>query len=298
MQQEKIWPLHSRAHKLNHLKGYIKREDELSFGVSGNKLRKLASLIPHLIQMGKPHILATGSCYSNFILGLVQHLNEHQFTYTLLLKKPHNWIKGGNLSYLDLLVDKEQIEWIEKCEPLNKERCFYIPEGAFCVEALYGSMELANSIAKNEQELGINFENIIIDSGTGLGAIGLILGCAQINKKWKIDIFNMCDTQDQFEKKLQKMNEELGNKIKLGPYETHELSTAKSYGSMNSTIMKFINGFAKREGVILDPLYSSKLFYELSGPKNGLINDNTLVIHSGGALSLGGFLPEVTEIEG
>ncbi len=45
------YQLQSRTHLLKNFKNiYIKRDDELSFGISGSKIRKYASLIPNLLR--------------------------------------------------------------------------------------------------------------------------------------------------------------------------------------------------------------------------------------------------------
>ena len=37
-------------------------------------------------------------------------------------------------------------------------------------------------------------------------------------------------------------------------------ATARSFGAVNRTVLDFIKDFAQNEGVILDPVYSAKVF--------------------------------------
>ena len=266
--------LHSRAHPLNSLPGFIKREDELSFGVSGNKLRKINALIPYFLKNKISPITACGSAHSNFLLGLAQHLNEHQIAYTFQIKRPHILKRVGNFAFLERLVPPEAIQWVDQFIPPKEG--FFLPEGGFHPIACEGAATLADSIRQNEQELGITFDRIFIDSGTGLSAIGLLHGT---QNEWDIHIFSMKDDEVTFAKKL---NQDL-------PYTYHTLTNAKAFGSTNATSLNQIDIFAKNEGILLDPIYSSKMIYELSGPKRHLLTTRSLIIHSGGALSLTGF---------
>jgi 1-aminocyclopropane-1-carboxylate deaminase len=56
---------------------------------------------------------------------------------------------------------------------LNR-KCYIVPEGAFCKDAIAGASTLALDIIRNESELNIEFDHIFVDSGTGLTAMSLI----------------------------------------------------------------------------------------------------------------------------
>ena len=269
--------LHSRAHPMNSLPGWIKREDELSFGISGPKLRKLIPLITAL-KREKGAILF-GSAYSNFILGAVQLLTENRIDYRLVLKKAHTSKIVGNLQYLLRMVPPEKI--LSNAESLPSDYRI-IPEGGEVKECLEGAKTLANSICQNETELGITFSKVVIDAGTGLSSIGLILGLSELKRELPVHVFSMKITKKEFFEKLSSY------KIRL-PVHFHELTHHKSFGAVNRTLLDFIDNFAKKEGIFLDPIYGAKLFYELTNVTQDLLDLNSLVIHSGGALSLSGF---------
>lgn len=269
--------LHSRVHRLNKLPGWIKREDELSFGISGPKLRKLLPLIASL-KKEKGAVLF-GSAYSNFILGAVQLLTENEIDYRLVLKMPHTSKIVGNLSYLLRMVPPQNILQNSENLPPNFR---IIPEGGEVPECLEGAKTLARSICQNEHEVGCHFSKVIIDAGTGLSAIGLILGLTDLNRNLPVHIFSMKISEEEFFNKLSPY------KVTL-PVHFHELSYHKSFGAVNNTLLSFINSFAQKEGIFLDPIYSAKLFYELTHTTLNILDNNSLVIHSGGALSLSGF---------
>ena len=266
--------IHSRVHRLNSLPGWIKREDELSFGISGPKLRKLIPLIAALKK--EKGAIFYGSAYSNFILGAVQLLIENQIDYRLVLKKAHTTKIVGNLQYLLRMADPNKIVWDEK-ECVLPPYFRIIPEGGEVPECLEGAKTLAKSICQNEYELGMQFSKVIIDAGTGLSAIGLLEGLAELGRDLPVHVFSV---------KVSKV--EFFNKTNLKA-DFHELTHHKSFGSVPKSLLDFLEQFAKKEGIFLDPLYGAKVFYELSNASKNLLDDRSLVIHSGGALSLSGF---------
>ncbi len=221
-----------------------------------------------------------GSAYSNFILGAVQLLIENEIDYRLVLKKAHTTKIVGNLQYLLRMVPEDKIIWESGALP---EDYRIIPEGGEVPECLDGAKSLAKSICQNEEELGIKFSKIIVDAGTGISAIGLILGLHELGEAREVHVFSMKINKEEFFQKLHSFH--IDHKVFF-----HELTNHKSFGAVNKTLLNFIDDFAKKEGFFLDPIYSGKLFYELiMTDARKLIDHKTLILHSGGALALSGF---------
>ncbi len=310
---------HSRVHALKTMgkNCYVKRDDELSFGVSGSKLRKYASLLPFLKARGSKEAVLSGNPFSNHILGLTQLLIENQIKPTLFLLKNRETIPlEGNFLLLSLFIDENQIHWVPEEDWChlneiisqyvnNHPNSVQIPSGAFMPEALPGAISLPLNILKNEEELGFEFSDIFIEAGTGLSAIALILGLAGLQKKAKVHVILLADTPDVFSQKLEEMREIFNGLTSIilpkaelqNQFEVYIPSEALSFGSTNATIFKEIKRIARSEGFLLDPIYSAKLFFEsrkiiekqeLKGP--------ILLIHSGGGLTLIGFEKQLQRV--
>jgi 1-aminocyclopropane-1-carboxylate deaminase/D-cysteine desulfhydrase-like pyridoxal-dependent ACC family enzyme len=74
-------------------------------------------------------------------------------------------------------------------------------------------------------------------------------------------------------------------------YTLYYPATAKSFGSTNKTIFKEIQRVAREDGILTDPVYSSKLFLTARQTiLNKKFGGNILLIHSGGGLALTGFM--------
>jgi len=106
--------LRSRIHRLrwfNRSDIWIKRDDELSFGVSGTRLRKHASIVPVLKLKGIEEVVVLGGANSNNVLSAAQILTENNIKITPFLLGPPAH-KHGNLKLLSLFVDDDEIHWI------------------------------------------------------------------------------------------------------------------------------------------------------------------------------------------
>ena len=164
---------------------FIKRDDELSFGISGSKYRKFLSLIPYIKNNDFSHVVAEGSEYSNNILGLAQSFREFDISFTFVLKKGHN-PRSTNKLLLNLITREEEMilldtnkwkqrhkiikEYAKKKKDDNNDKTLILPEGAFHEACLTGAMTLAFDIDLQKHQA------IYIDAGTGLSFLGLALG--------------------------------------------------------------------------------------------------------------------------
>lgn len=305
--------LQSRIHKLRWFGRsdiWVKRDDELSFGVSGTKLRKHASIIPVLKQEGIEEVVVIGGANSNNVLSAAQTLLENNIKITPFLLGPPSQ-KQGNSRLLSLFVNDEDIHWISRQQwkelkaQINsyvEERknrgikIFVLPEGGRHRLALPGSLSILFDILRNEDESGVNFDHIFIDSGTGMVAQSLLAGAAAIEKKTYFHIVILADTFEDFETGLRQVVEYTEDFLKvsiqsLPDYSLYYPTVARSFGSTNSTIFREIKCIAREDGILTDPVYSAKLFTTAKHTiQDRSLDGNILLIHSGGALALSGFL--------
>lgn len=299
--------LHSRVHKMQKINLHVKRDDELSFSISGSKLRKYASILPALKKHPNRTIALVGSTYSNHILSLIQLLKQEGLPYKVFLEKPKEEHPQGNFFFLSLLLFPEEIIWIDKApnaltelwteswEKTLQQQFFWIPLGGCMKEGFFGALTLALDILTNEKEIEESFSHIFVDAGTGITAAALILGLSYIQKKSDVTVVLLAGTKESFEKELFFFQSVLEDALQeqLPPPDNYQVVfpvTAKSFGSCNKKTFSAITECAREEGFFLDPLYTAKTYLTVKEIfKNKDTSRPALWIHSGGALSLTGF---------
>lgn len=291
---------------------YIKREDELSAGVVGSKLRKYLSILPYLQRHQYTDAILIGSAHSNNVMGLSQLLIERGINVHVLIKQPGNNKPSGNYLFLKMLTPAEQIHLVptqnwsqvehqarQLADQLNSKgrSVFVVPEGGDCREALPGILTLADDLLENERSAEKQFPEIWIDSGTGVSAIGLLLGLRLREKrKRRLHITLIAGSESEFIARYHRFEhwcEELlkrpipGAKFDL---QFHAPATAPSFGSVNKTLLAETGIIAREMGILMDPVYSVKHLYTV---KHEMLitppQQPQLVIYSGGPLGLSGF---------
>lgn len=305
--------LQSRIHQLRWFGRsdiWVKRDDELSFGVSGTKLRKHASVIPFLKQQGIEEVVVIGGAHSNNVLSAAQTLTENKIRITPFLLGPPPR-KLGNAKLLSLFVDDSEIHWISRaqwadCENLAKNyaekrrslgiKIFVLPEGAHHPLALPGSLSLLMDILRNERESGVRFDHIFIDSGTGMVAQSLLAGAAVLEKRTIFHVVVLAGSFEDFQSGLSRVMHDAWSFLgvssrSLPDYGISYPPTARSFGSTNKTIFREIQRIAREDGILTDPVYSAKLFLTARQTIHDQgLHGNILLIHSGGGLALTGFM--------
>lgn len=310
------FPRHSRIHPLRTFSVpsgtcYVKREDELGFGISGTKVRKYLSLLPSILQDKPNEAILIGSAYSNHILSFSQLLRENGIEPILFLLGDDACKMQGNLLYSALIA--KNIHWIPRgkwhdidqiAESFAQERkkAIVVPKGGNCAASVPGAMTLALDIIRNEEEAGIAFDHLFIDSGTGLTACALLLAFAYLNKKTFVHILQVAGDWEEFQSTLADRKKDfealLGEPVPSPVhFKLYTPSIAPAFGAVNATVFKTIAEIAQNEGFLTDPVFTAKLFYEgkkILAEQN--LNGNVLFLHSGGGLGLTGFQEELAKV--
>ncbi len=306
------FPYSSRIHLLNCFNAinktvYVKRDDELGFGISGSKIRKYLSLIPYLLNNKYEIVVLKGGLQSNNILSAVQILIEHKIRPIILIPEHKHktkplgnhlftrmFLNDDNIIYYSQDENEAILKYQEKMQAAGK-KVLILNEGANSKEALSGCLSLPYDILKNEEQEKTIFDHVFIDAGTGLMAAALILAFHFLQKKTTIHVLLVAGDAGYFEKNLnthlKHFNEIFNSNIHFpNNFIIYSPTNAKSFGSTNSKVFEYISENCKKNGFFLDPIYSAKLFFEgnIIITENKLTG-NILLLHSGGAFSLAGF---------
>lgn len=287
---------------------FLKREDELGFGISGCKKRKYLSLIPFLQAQKYELVYLIGGENSNNLVGLAQVLREAKIPFVAYIKATKQVQKQGNAFLLHLLtkpqervyVPSEQWHEVEKIAEndlqLSGKQGYIIPEGASCLPSIMGLCTLMQDIERNESENNLLFDHIFIDAGTAYTAATLVAMNHFLQRKTQIHIVYIAGNEALFSQHYQKVaaffiENDMPFTSPLPPNIQHHFpKTARAFGSINATIKQAVIDFAQTEGILTDPVYVAKtLFTAKDIIFLQKLTGNVLLIHSGGGTGLMGF---------
>lgn len=263
--------VHSREHSMrSDASIQLKRDDELSCGISGSKLRKLLFIVNKLKLQNKTRCYVECGYNSNNALASAQILIENGIEAIFIINKQTKQLSVGNGGYFSLFSPKIIYE---KPECIESE-AEYLPEGCLTINGILG----AASLLFDHVIHGKNTQVLHIDSGSGASAIAAILAASLLQLDLHIVVHSACDTHQEFQSKLSRFKTPFftffgysGDTTSVS-YSYNHFVCGKSFGSFPSTIKKTIHFFAQCEGVIFDPLYGAKLLH-------GLALDPTFAMH-------------------
>jgi 1-aminocyclopropane-1-carboxylate deaminase/D-cysteine desulfhydrase-like pyridoxal-dependent ACC family enzyme len=248
----------------------------------------------------------------------LQLLNENVITTKLFLLRSHDESLKGNQLWINLLRDLSPVHWIEReewkdvhemAEKYRQEqetigkKVFTIYEGGRSLEAIIGAMSLADDIRSNEEENDVRFDHIFIDSGTGMTAIGTLLGFMAANDvNRKFHITQIAGNEDEFRKDFDYYRsviiDELSLKDTIAPeYQFLKPPMNASFGAVGPQVLEETRKIARTEGILAEPLYTVKhLIAAKKYIEENALKGQILIINCGGALGLAAYQDKLAEL--
>ncbi len=266
---------------------YIKREDEIHQEISGNKLRKLKYIIEDFKRTDKSALLTFGGAYSNHIAAVAKAGQLEGFKTIGIIRGEE--LKEQLLSNPTLrfaaqcgmelkFVDREQYRALTQQNKLSETQdtghdCYIIPVGGTSELAVKGCEEILT--AADSQ-----FDYICVSVGTG-GTIAGILNSADPQQEvLGFSALNGTFQQEVIQKYSSHTNYKLIDEFSFG-----------GYAKIDSELIRFINEFKAKNGILLDPVYTAKMvfgIYRLMSRGYFRKNSRILAVHTGGLQGIEG----------
>jgi D-cysteine desulfhydrase len=274
---------------LNGIKLYAKRDDLMSLGGGGNKLRKLEYLLGDAVAKGCDTIIATGGIQSNFtrVVGAAcarQKLACELVLASLVPDTDDEYAVSGNTVLNDLfggtihVLDRGQsaAEFAkQRAEALTSQgrRPYVMPSGGSNSISALGYVRCAMEMGKQLNSMGVNDAIIVTPNGSGATHAGLLAGFKAIgHPPERVRAFTvLAPAEDSRKTTLAMANETLerlrvSNRLDMADVLISEEQRGKGYGLVTDAMVEAIRLMASHEGLLLDPVYSGKAFA-------GLIDD-------------------------
>ena len=290
---------------------FIKRDDCTGLATGGNKTRKLEFLIPDAIKNKAELIVTVGAVQSNHARQTAAACTLMGLKCLIILEQrlkdpPEAYMKSGNVFLNKLFGANVKIcprneniaEYSDKIMKDIKSKgtnVYFIPGGGSNSIGALGYVECLNEIIKENNKY--NFTQIIHATGSSGTQAGLLAGRKYFN--CKIPVTGICvrykkDIQinrvyTETKKTCEMLRCNILDKSDVVVYDEY---IGSGYGEPTESMIEATNLLAKKEAILLDPVYSGKGFaglIDLIRNKKFTKDDNVLFIHTGGAISLSAY---------
>lgn len=304
----------------------IKRDDLTGLGTGGNKLRKLEYLLGDALAKGADTVVTSGAIQTNHgrltaaacaKLGLkcILVMTEQDTKYyegnriLQVLFGAEEVFADVNYNILPEKLDKEKlragdVKITEIMERLKNEGHvpYLIPRGG---RSLQGTAGYCNAMVELNYQLcsrGIHVDHLIVPGATCSTLTGISLGAKICSMDVKIHGVALSRSVEEgksmVEEEFNKDSKAMGYPFRINRSEITIYGDyiGKGYGIMTKAGQRAIRLLAETEGILLDPVYTSKTMSAyLDFVEKGVFNNEETVVffHTGGIPLL--FLRNVSE---
>jgi D-cysteine desulfhydrase len=301
---------------------YVKRDDFTGMELSGNKIRKLEFILAEALARKADTILTCGGEQSNharataiaaaklgldcrLILRTADPSAPPPPTGNILLDRVAGastvWITPEEYRRRDAIYQRE-----ETLLRQQGRKPYSIPEGGSTALGAWGYIRATEELSRDLAQLPEGLERrttIVVATGSGGTAAGLILGARLLGLNARIAAVNVCDDRDYFLEVIGTICETFlaTNGVAIPFDRGRDIDIVDGYVGRGYALsrpqeLSLLVDVARREGLFLDPVYTGKAFFGMTkelqrNPHR--FGERIVFIHTGG---LFGLFPHAHEI--
>jgi D-cysteine desulfhydrase family pyridoxal phosphate-dependent enzyme len=282
---------------------WFKRDDLISFGLGGNKVRSLELLLADALAQGanvlvtgagaqSNHVRATAAAAACFGLGCVAVFwgdaparIDGNYRVTRMLGAETVFTGDVDRGTVDRGIE-------DICEKLrrNGQRPYPIPRGGACALGALGHVLAARELFDQCQLLDVAPEAIVMATGSGGTHAGWLVGTTALKQPWAIEGFSINREPELARNEVARLATEAAALIGLDALFSTEDTIVyggfigAGYGIPSPEGAEAIRLVARSEGVLLDPTYTGKAMAGLlEHLRRGLAPYRSVVfVHTGG----------------
>lgn len=300
---------------------WIKRDDLTGSELSGNKIRKLEFLLAHAQAQGADTVITCGGEQSNHCRATALAATRLGMRSLVLLRteapKSPPATEGNIL--LDRLAGAEIVwisrpEWARRRELMagHAERLrdqgrapYVIPEGGSNAVGAWGYVLAAQELADDLAALPARPTTIVYAAGSGGTGAGLILGTRMLGldvRGVRVAGVCVCDDREYFVDVIHgicaEFDQQYGTAASIGRDDIDIIDgyVGLGYARSRPEELALLRDLARREAIILDPVYTGKAFYGLSQEiqrDRARFGERVVFVHTGGIF---GLLPKAADL--
>lgn len=275
-------PIH-RAAALERFLGtdvriYLKRDDVIGVGGGGNKLRKREFLLGEALAQNCDAFLTTGGIQSNHARASAAAAARAGMSAELFLTqavrfRDDDYQLNGNILLDDLFGAKVHEDPLLAAQNRAQEyarlclRACVVGLGGSSPTGCLGYASCAREILAQQAQLGIDFDSIVVASGSAGTHAGLLAGliASDVDNIEVIDFSVLARAPAIGDNTRALVTETLKRLGHSGDFPSEKVvvddsQLGESYGIPTPMMMDAVRTLARTEGLLLDPVYSGKAF--------------------------------------
>jgi D-cysteine desulfhydrase family pyridoxal phosphate-dependent enzyme len=301
---------------------YVKRDDLTGLAFGGNKSRKLEFIFPNMLAKKADVVVTWAALQSNWAMQTAAAASQFGIKPVLVLFKRYDlpeeydgnmlldYILGADIRIKDPLPGQsaKSGDYLSVAEDIAEEfrrkghRPYVVAVGG---SMPMGSMELPLGavsyvdafLEMREQARASGFEPDYIVHSTGSGATqaGLVVGAKAVSSKTRIVGISVSDPKEPFSREvltIAKATERalgLNSDVRSDDIVVFDEYIKDGYGIVNREVAEIIRLVFTREGIVLDPVYTSKAMVglvDLAAKGYFKRTDKIVFFHTGGTPAL------------
>ena len=297
---------HSRGLQ-KHIGGpelWFKRDDLISFGFGGNKVRGLEVIATEISEQNSDIIVTGAGVQSNHVrasASLASYLGI-DMTAVFWGQKP-NCLDGnyrmtrmlGAQTFFTEDNDRASVDWgIDKVSSeLNKQgrRPYPIPRGGACASGVLGHVLAVCETFRQCQSIKLNPDLIILASGSGGTHAGWLLATHLLGLNWQVKSYSVSRSAAEAKQQIAHLANMAAALINSSAHfspddvDVDDNFIGAGYGIASDEAAQAIKLMARYEGILFDPTYTGKAMAGyLSAIKHHLYSnqETAIFIHTGG----------------
>ncbi|MBV7331345.1 D-cysteine desulfhydrase family protein [Chloroflexi bacterium TSY] len=299
---------------------YIKRDDLTDLALGGDKPRKLEYELAHARAQGADTIITCGSSQSNHARLTTAAARKVGMDCAVVLSHDERQSLQGNLLTVYLMGARVKLvevddHWaleehaLSLCERLKAEgrNPYYIPVSGTTPTSCLGYVRCGLEVLEQLQRLDVKLDAVYTPFGTGGIFTSMLMAFRQngiqcpfvgisVNRKLAFCTENLNQWWSALADLLDVKTDARNVQNEYGNIEIYDEFIGKEYGDPTEACLDAIVRMAQAEGILLDPVYSGKMFSGfLAHCEAGRwsAGQSILLVHSGGVPALFAYQQEI-----
>jgi L-cysteate sulfo-lyase len=302
---------------------YMKRDDQTGLAFGGNKARKLEFIMADAVSQEADTIVTWAGVQSNWCRQVAAAAARMGLRAVLVLvKKPGATVsEDGNLlldrffgadvrimeasgdkGFLELEHVRGLLDPVLEEEQRAGRKVYLAPVGGSLLEGSMarplgslGYVEAFAELLEQARERGFTPDAVVLASGSAGTQAGLLAGAKLLSPETRIVGISVAGAAPVVSRYVRTITEaildELGEAPDVADDDVVVLDEylAEGYGVLNQAVTDAIGLLARKEGILLDPVYSGKAmagFLDLAGKEYFRDAENAVFLHTGGTPAL------------